>query len=137
MLQRPTVWNDSCQFNGVLRITVITEATEVVLKLEGRLAGPWVDELRKTVLLTDAWRRPLQIDVSGLTFAEDDGEEALCWLHKMGARFQGKGPFPEYLFERLQIPLLQEGTVIDVRKTSAESRTPGMPPKRTEAKRKR
>ncbi len=121
----------------MLRITVITDETEVVLKLDGRLAGPWVDELRNTVLLTGAWRRSLQIDVSGLTYAEENGEEAICWLHKMGARFVGKGPFLEFLFERLQIPLLQEGTAMDVRKTSAESRTTGMPAERSETKRKR
>lgn len=98
----------------MLRITVITSDKKVVLKLEGRLAGPWVDELRKTVLLS-AWCQPLEIDVSSLTFADDDGEQSLSWLHRMGASFRGKGPFPHYLFERLKIPLFSLQAEFDER----------------------
>ena len=88
----------------MLRITA--SATEkVVLKLEGRLVGPWVDELTNIVFRSDGWCRPLEIEVSGLTFADDDGEKALSWLHEMGARFQGKGSYSKYLFDRLEIPL--------------------------------
>lgn len=78
---------------------------KVVLRLEGRLVGPWVDELRKAVFGTNGWSQRLEIDVTDLTFADDDGENALCWLHKIGVRFLGKGAFSEYLFERLKIPL--------------------------------
>jgi len=131
-----TFWNGACQFYGVLRITVTTSDEKIFLKLEGRLAGPWVDELKKTVLSTDAWCQPLEIDVSGLTFAEDEGEQILSRLHRMGARFQGKGPFPEYLCDRLKIPLSHQETVNH--NTFVESRTTGIPPpKRTGAKRKR
>ena len=88
----------------MLRITA-TGAEKLLVKLEGRLVGPWVDELRKTVWQSNAWTRPLEIDVEDLTFADGEGETALLWLHRMGARFHGKGPFSEYLFERLRIPL--------------------------------
>ena len=88
----------------MLRITA-SGSDRVILKLEGRLVGPWVDELRDTVWRTNGWRRPLQVDVADLTFADKDGEDALSWLHRMGARFHGKGPFSGYLFERLKIPL--------------------------------
>ncbi len=88
----------------MLRITAIT-SDKLVVKLEGRLVGPWVKELKKTLLRTNGRYQPLEIDVSDLTFADDKGERALRWLHRMGARFQGKEPFPEYLFERLKIPL--------------------------------
>lgn len=98
----------------MLRITAITSDKKLVLKLEGRLAGPWVDELRKTVLLS-AWCQPLEIDVSSLTFADDEGEQSLSWLHRMGASFRGKGPFPHYLFERLKIPLLSLQAEFDER----------------------
>lgn len=89
----------------MLRITATTTDDKVALKLEGRLVGPWVDELRKTVFPTNGWSQRLEIDVTDLTFADDDGEVALCWLHSIGARFQGKGSCSRYLFERLEIPL--------------------------------
>ncbi len=88
----------------MLRITATT-TDKVVLKLEGRLAGPWVDELREMVFRLNGWRKPLEIDVSNLTFADEDGEKALCWLHRMDARFVGRGSVSEYMFERLEIPL--------------------------------
>ena len=89
---------------GVLRITTSASDT-VLLKLEGRLVGPWVDELRSSIWRTDGWPDRLEVDVEDLTFADDDGEKALARLHKMGVRFQGRGPYSEYLFERLNIPL--------------------------------
>lgn len=89
---------------GVLRITEST-SDRVALKLEGRLVGPWVEELRKTVLRTVRLYKPLDVDVSDLTYADDKGERALRWLHGMGAQFRGKGLFSEFLFDRLNIPL--------------------------------
>ena len=98
----------------MLRITVITN-DKVSLKLEGRLVGPWVDELRNTVWRTNGWDLPLEIDVEDLTFADQDGENALSWLHRMGARFVGKGVFLECLFERLKIPIQSRQTLLDRR----------------------
>lgn len=105
----PPPWLEAFLHNhDVLRITANTSET-VVVKLEGRLVGPWVNELKKTVLRTNGRCQPLEIDVSDLTFADDKGERALRWLHRMGAHFQGKAPFSEYLFERLKIPLFAAG----------------------------
>lgn len=103
-LSAVAAWNVSCTVHDMLRITVLTSEKKVVLKLEGRLAGPWVDELRRTVV-AGAWCQPLELEVSSLTFVDEDGEQALSWLHRMGARFRGEGPLPHYLFERLKIPL--------------------------------
>ena len=88
----------------MLRITATT-TDKVVLKIEGRLVGPWVDELKRTVWRSDGSSERLEIDVKDLTFADDEGEKTLSWLHNIGARFQGRGLFSEYLFERLNIPL--------------------------------
>ena len=102
-MQPTAFWTGTCHFNGVLRITATT-TDKVVLKLEGRLVGPWVDELRNTVLRTNS-SQPLEIEVADLTFADAEGENALSWLHRLGARFRGRGPFSGYLLDRLNIPL--------------------------------
>jgi len=105
------VWNDSCNLKGMLRITVMT-SDKVVLKLEGRLVGPWVDELRMTVSRNNGCSQPLEIDVSEITFADEDGEKALASLHSMGARFRGKSArYTTYLFARLKVPLHLRDTV--------------------------
>ena len=100
-----TIWHEQCRSNGVLRITTITTDT-VLLRLEGRLVGPWVKELEKNVSRAEALTLPLEIDVWDLTYADLAGERALSRLHKKGVSFQGKGPFAEYLFRQLRIPLL-------------------------------
>lgn len=96
----------------MLRIT-ITLADKLALKLEGRLVGEWVDELRRAVLQSDGWRHALLIDVSDLTFADESGEHTLCWLHRMGARFQAKGAYSEYLLGRLKIPFASRQAEFD------------------------
>jgi hypothetical protein len=105
------LWHGGCPFPGVLRITATT-SDKVVLKLEGRLVGPWVDELREAVWRTSGWCRRMEIDVTDLTYVDEDGEKALSWLHRMGARFHGQGPFSQYLFERMKIPLHSRQTAI-------------------------
>ncbi|HVO61725.1 MAG TPA: hypothetical protein VMT53_12375 [Terriglobales bacterium] len=113
----------------MLRITAIT-SDKVVVKLEGRLVGPWVRELKKTILRTNGRCQPLEIDVSDLTFADEKGERALRWLHRMGAHFQGKEPFAEYLFQRLKIPLfaacggLNQGDELVVGRRSVQRNAP-------------
>lgn len=96
----------------MLRITTITNDT-VVLRLEGRLVGPWISELKKTILRAQVLSLPLEIDVWDLTYADLDGERALSRLHRKGARFKGKSPYAEYLFQRLRIPLLSRHAGFD------------------------
>lgn len=137
ILHPPTVWIGSCYIHSVLRITVSTSDEIIGLKLEGRLAGPWVDELIKTVLQSNGRFQSFVIDVSDLISADQDGENALGWLHRRGARFEGRGPFPEYLSARLEIPLFHQASIDDVHKTPAEPVAPIMPPKATRSRRKR
>jgi len=56
--------------------------------------GPCVDELRNAVWRTHGWREPLEIDVADLTFADDEGENALCWLHRWALAFTAGVRFP-------------------------------------------
>jgi hypothetical protein len=70
----------------MLRITTHTTADSVTFRLEGRLVGPWVTELR------ECWRRtPLQgkraihIDLYGVTYVDVEGEELLADLFRQGA----------------------------------------------------
>jgi len=88
----------------MLRITQSSTGADV-LTLEGRLVGPWVHELRKTLSSARGQNGPLKIDVSDLTYADEEGEKELWSLHTVGVHFQGKGLFSEFLFKRLSIPL--------------------------------
>ncbi len=83
----------------MLRITAINTSDKILLRLEGRLVGPWVEELRKTVWQTNAWRGTLEIDVTDLTFADEEGEQTLLWLGRMGARFRGNNLLLQHLLD--------------------------------------
>ena len=60
----------------MLRITHETDAStvEATLRLEGRIVGPWVEELRRACLEQGAAaRRPLTIDLRDVTFIDPAG----------------------------------------------------------------
>lgn len=69
----------------MLRITEQRPDPEVppTLVVEGRLAGPWVDELRTSA--APHWKA-LALDLSGLSYADEAGVALLNQLVAAGAR---------------------------------------------------
>ncbi len=69
----------------MLRITRIAEdETSVTLRIEGRLVGRWIDELELECGQYMTNRCRVNLDLSGVTFADDQGIAAL--------RAMGAGP---------------------------------------------
>lgn len=89
---------------NVLRITVVDSDDRVTLKVEGRLVGAAVHELWSATRHIALQARCFEVDIGGLTFADDEGEQALLRVYKTGARFLGGTPFSEFLCSRLEIP---------------------------------
>jgi len=77
----------------MLKITTLTKAESIVLRLEGRLAGPWVQELERcwdsTVSTTTD--HSLTVDLSAMTYVDSDGKDLLKKIHKQGARLVASG----------------------------------------------
>jgi len=73
----------------------------VTLKLEGRVVGEWVGELRQVceTLLTDG--RSLKLDLADVTFADASGVAALSSFKSRGVTFSNCSPFVE---EQLKSP---------------------------------
>lgn len=76
----------------MLKITIRPEKGDTTLMLEGRLAGPWVDEL------ANCWSRlsetacgPVTVDLSGVTFVDETGKALLdlMWLKGTALRASG------------------------------------------------
>jgi len=69
------------------------------LKLEGSIRGPWVNELAK------AWRSlnevqpklPLDIELSGVSFADWEGRKLLLDMQKGGARLVAPSVFLRHI----------------------------------------
>jgi ABC-type transporter Mla MlaB component len=74
----------------MLRITVEERPDGATITLEGRLAGPWVDELRsfwRTRAATRGVSRSIRIDLDGVTFVDTAGKALLWAMHEQDATF--------------------------------------------------
>jgi hypothetical protein len=75
-----------------------------VVKLEGRVAGPWAAELSRTwkeraPLLA---KRKVSLDLRGITFSDADGTEALKDIYRQtGAELVAGNPWTHFLAEEL------------------------------------
>lgn len=70
------------------------------LVVEGRLAGPWVDELRAYCqCMCDEQRPCRRIDLTGVTFIDADGKLLLSQLWQQGVELRASGCLTRCLVE--------------------------------------
>jgi hypothetical protein len=70
-----------------------------ILKIEGKLVGPWATELERTWqdLWMSARQMPLQVDIRGLTFADRQGTQILREIvRETGAEILFDSPLTQY-----------------------------------------
>jgi len=87
----------------MLKISQAVKANHsVTLKLEGRVVGPWVGELRQVceALMTEG--RALKLDLTDVTFADASGVSVLSSFKSRGVAFTNCSPFVE---EQLKSPI--------------------------------
>lgn len=83
---------------AMLRITPIaTNPDATCLRLEGRLIGPWVDELERAVEATRSPPSGLQLDLARVQFVDALGLELLRALQDHGVVLLRATPFIEEL----------------------------------------
>ena len=88
----------------MLRITITETATEQRWTLEGRLAGPWVGQLRTN------WKnrhraqngRACTVDLNGVTFIDKSGRRLLRAMSKEGTQFIATSIYIKYALDQLQ-----------------------------------
>lgn len=87
----------------MLRISVNTDSHSNTLKLEGKIAGPWVNELRRAwgAFATDSEASPVVLDLSGVTFIDSEGEKLLEWLFHQGAQLSGGPLMTKYIVDKV------------------------------------
>lgn len=86
----------------MLKVTTRQEVESITLIVEGRLAGPWVKELR------DCWnhipehgQRATFIDLTGVTFIDQFGQELLRRMWKEGAELKAAGCMNNCLVDQI------------------------------------
>jgi outer membrane protein TolC len=87
----------------MLRVTtkVEEEQARVTLKLEGKLAGPWVDEFERCWCLTvEKWKNVV-VELTGVTFIDSKGKCLLAKIHGQGAKLIGTGLMTKSIIEEI------------------------------------
>jgi hypothetical protein len=74
----------------MLKITTQTDSQRVILDLEGKLTGPWVQEL------ADCWRgcstdRNISVLLCAVTFIDNRGKDLLAQMYRQGVKLVAEG----------------------------------------------
>ena len=90
----------------MLRITVVESSrSAVTLRVEGRIAGPWVEKLRTTCNVhTDPDQIQLYLDLEDISFADSAGIALLKELRDQGVALSRVSPFLTELFKNDSSP---------------------------------
>ena len=71
----------------MLKVTTLDIKQTVTLKLEGRLAGPWVQEVTRVWADAACQERRYVVDLTAVTFIDNPGRALLETMSKRGAQF--------------------------------------------------
>jgi hypothetical protein len=87
----------------MLKITIHPSPRETRLRLEGRLAGPWVAELRQAWLqcglAAASDGRAAVLDLREVDFVDSEGETLLAEMHGRGVRLEASSPLIQHMVE--------------------------------------
>ncbi|TCK72787.1 hypothetical protein C7378_2377 [Acidipila rosea] len=61
----------------MLRVSKHDHPSLLILKVEGRLAGPWVAELEQMWQMLSVNSKKLRLDIRGMTFVDKEGKRIL------------------------------------------------------------
>lgn len=86
----------------MLKVTTRLEMELITLVIEGRLAGPWVKELRNCWnQIPEHRRRGAFIDLTGVTFIDQFGQELLRRMWQKGAELKATGCLNNCLVDQI------------------------------------
>ena len=80
-----------------------TGPDEASITLEGRLAGPWVDELAGcwATLTAEPHARTVRVDLAAVTFIDPAGKAVLRTMHEHGATLVASGCMTRAILEEI------------------------------------
>jgi anti-anti-sigma regulatory factor len=89
----------------MLKISVKDEETQqrLLLEVEGRLAGPWVDELERS-WQTERLRKTspgILVRLAHVTFIDEAGKDLLNRMFQAGAKLEGSGCMVRAIIARI------------------------------------
>jgi len=85
----------------MLKITTKTGVTGTILELEGKVAGPWVNELEGCWRLAVMVDRPVRVMLKTVTFIDQAGKKLLTEMHRDGAELAAEGCMTRAIVEEI------------------------------------
>jgi hypothetical protein len=83
----------------MLKITTQTDPERTILELEGKLTGPWVQELEA------CWRacidRRISVLLCAVTFIDDKGKDLLAEMYQHGTELVAEGCMNKAIVEEI------------------------------------
>ena len=93
----------------MLRIDLLSNAT---LRMSGRMAEGCLEEVENFVGFHGVLPEML-VDLSEITYIDREGEEVLCWLGQLGAKFTADNPYALHVCERLRLSIAEQCILLD------------------------
>ena len=88
----------------MLRIHINHGNEATLYIIEGKLIGPWVTELEKcwhTAVSREPYRS-IVIDITAVTFIDDQGKQLVTRMRQNGAALTGTGLMAEFLIREIE-----------------------------------
>lgn len=85
----------------MLKITVEAEPNRTIFKLEGRLAGPWVEEFKRCWAKSSDKGEPIQVMLNEVTFIDAKGRSLLADMHHQGVALMATGCMTKAIIEEI------------------------------------
>jgi anti-anti-sigma regulatory factor len=87
----------------MLKITEEKNSRSTTLRVEGRLVGPWVDELERAWrgVSSDSSDGRVTVDLSDVTFVGEEGKKLLEAMYAKGAKLKASGCVTRRLVEEI------------------------------------
>jgi len=88
----------------MLKITIEKNSRSTTLRVEGRLTGPWVDELERTwrSLTADPADGRVSVDLTDVTFVGEEGKKLLEAMYGEGAKLKASGCVTRRMVEEIE-----------------------------------
>jgi hypothetical protein len=95
----------------MLKITIERNSNIATLKLAGKLAGPWIEELERTwsELIRHTIGSCVVLDLSDVTFVAPEGRTQLKTMCEQGASFKTSGCLGKSIVEGIMRDLRKRG----------------------------
>lgn len=86
----------------MLKITTHSDNLRTIFELEGRLAGPWVEEFKKCWQRAVAEGGRVTVVLKQVTYVDSAGRSILTEMHRQGAELTAAGCMITAMIEEIQ-----------------------------------